>query len=60
MLKNERLLDAQLKAEKADSDDEDVNMVIGNDEAYFDDNWYEHDLDKPGTPDKSLDMFSKK
>jgi hypothetical protein len=46
-----------LKAEhKADSDEEDISIVVGGDDAYFDDNWYEHAIDKPGTPDKELVM----
>ena len=44
-----------MKAEKkAESDEEEVNVMVGNDDAYFDDNWYENDLDRPGTPDKTV------
>lgn len=47
-----------MKAElKADSDEEDVNINVGADDAYFDDNWYENVIDKPGTPDKELNVF---
>lgn len=46
-----------MKAEqKADSDEEDVNVVVGGDDAYFDDNWYENDLDKPGSPDRPIEL----